>query len=234
MVEGADTTSTAITGALFYLSRYPECYAKVASEVRSVFTSGQQIRSGELLASCTYLRGVIDETLRISPPGPGTLWREIPIGEDGGKPVIVDGHVVPAGTWVGVNTYALHHNPEFYPNPFIFQPERFIVDGMDSEKATKRNALREAFVPFSVGSRSCIGKAMAYMEMSLVLAKVIWYFDFERPKDEKLAAVGGGVNGAKDGREHVNEFQLYDHFSSSHRGPYLVFRERDDLLSGAE
>jgi cytochrome P450 len=190
--------------------------------VRTVFTSGEQIRSGEQLASCTYLRAVIDETLRISPPGPGTFWRQLPVGEDGGKPLIVDGHVVPAGTWVGVNTYALHHNPEYFPDPFVFQPERFLVKGVD-----ERKLLHEAFAPFSVGARSCIGKPMAYMEVSLVLAKTIWYFDFERPENEKLDTIGGGTKTGRNGRKHVKEFQLYDHFSSSHNGPYLVFRDRN-------
>jgi cytochrome P450 len=121
---GGDTTATTLTAAFFYLSRNPSCYSRLTSEVRSKFPSGAEIQTGSLLSSCTYLRAVLDESMRISPPAAGTLWRELPVGDaDSDEPLIVDGHAVPTETWVGVNTYTIHHNEEYFPEPFAFKPD---------------------------------------------------------------------------------------------------------------
>ena len=171
--------------------------------------------------------------MRISPPVSGTLWRELPVGDgDSKEPLIVDGHAVPAGTWVGVNTYTIHHNEEYFPEPFAFKPERWLADDENAKNDLKR--MHEAFAPFGVGSRSCAGKTMAYMEASLVLAKTVWYFDFERGQDTKLDKIGGGKVGSTIGRGRIDEFQLYDQFIAGHDGPYLAFRPRDDFCKDLE
>lgn len=182
-----------------------------------------------------YLRAVIDEALRICPPAPGTLWRELPVGDPGSEePLLVDGHLVPAGTWVGVNMYALHHNEQCFPEPFAYRPERWLVEDESTEASAARKKLRDVFSPFGAGSRSCTGKAMAYMEASLTLALTMWHFDFEITKDVSLAAIGGGKAGDNTGRDRLDEFQTYDEFISSHHGPYLSFTARGDYLYDLE
>ncbi|KAJ4288365.1 hypothetical protein N0V90_011599 [Kalmusia sp. IMI 367209] len=231
--QGGDTTATTLSAAFFYLSRNPSCYSRLTSEIRTTFSTGADIQTGQLLSSCTYLRAVLDECMRISPPVSGTLWRELPVSDAGSnEPLVVDGHVVPAGTWVGVNTYALHHNEKYFSEPFAFKPERWLPG--DGTTDHNRKHVHEAFAPFGVGSRSCAGKSMAYMEASLVLAKTVWYFDFERGRDAKLDRVGGGTADSAIGRGHVDEFQLYDQFISGHDGPYLVFKSRDDACKDLE
>ncbi|KAM7213830.1 Cytochrome P450 [Rhypophila decipiens] len=231
---GGDTTSTALSAMFFYLSRNPDVYKKLADEVRSTFTSGIDIQGGPRLSSCRYLRACIDENLRMSPPVPGTLWREL-ISEEAAKPnaapFLVDGHVIPPGTQVGVNIYTLHHNPEYFPDPFIFSPERWLVH---DEKQLKR--MNSAFAAFSLGARGCAGKAMAYLEMSLVVAKTLWYFDFEKA-DGELGGAGAGVPSPRNmriGRGRPEEFQLYDIFSSTHDGPVLKFSGRGDFWKELE
>lgn len=168
--------------------------------------------------------------MRISPPISGTLWREIPVGDEGSdEPLVVDGHLVPAGIWVGVNMYALHHNEEYFPEPFAFKPERWLPEAMEKGTDADNRTLRQAFSPFGVGSRSCVGKAMAYMEASLVLARVIWYFNFERPQSARLDSIGGGMSGGSTGRKRVDEFQIYDQFIADHDGPCLMFKVRGEL-----
>ena len=88
--------------------------------------------------------------------------------------------------------------------------------------------MRDAFAPFSIGPRGCAGKAMAYLETSLVLAKTMWYFDFETSPGQ-LGVIGAGKAGAEEGRERLSEFQLYDIFNMAHDGPYLNFRVRGDF-----
>ncbi|KAF7879189.1 hypothetical protein EAF04_000387 [Stromatinia cepivora] len=223
MLAGGDTTSTVMSAAFFYLSRYPDCYQKVASQIRSTFTNDEEIKSGPKLNSCSYLRACIDETLRLSPPISTTLWRELPPADK--QPLIIDNHAIPPGTQLGVNIYTMHHNPVYFPDPFIFKPERWLDSSQSSE--ARKNAL-EAFTLFSLGSRGCAGKAMVCMELSLAMAKTLWYLDFERPEDGKLDAVGEGREGDRGGRGRKQGFQLRDPFTTVHEGPNLVFRPRNE------
>lgn len=165
----------------------------------------------------------------MSPPIGGTLWRQLADGEDD-KPFVIDGHVIPPGTHVGVNVYAIHHNEEYFPEPFVFKPERWIAgDMLKIGNSTGEDgpflAANKAFAPFSLGARSCPGKSMAYLEASLVMARTLWYFDFEKSPGN-LGNVGSrrrGVNGGKGGTE---EFQLHDMLTSRHDGPYMIFQPR--------
>ncbi|KAI1355100.1 cytochrome P450 [Xylaria sp. FL0043] len=217
---GGDTTTTAMSALFFYLSRNREAYKRLATEIRETFASDADIRGGTKLAGCRYLRACIDEALRISPPVAGTLWREL-YPDEQGKPFVVDGHVIPSGTQVGVSIYALHHNEKYFSDPFTFRPERWLI-----EDQTTLSRMHSAFSPFSLGPRGCAGKAMAYLEASLVTAKTIWRFDFEAAPG-KQGEVGAGRLGSKGGRDRPDEFQLYDTFGARHDGPNLVFSVRD-------
>ncbi|KAI1120938.1 cytochrome P450 [Nemania abortiva] len=231
-IAGGDTTAAAISGTFFYLSRNPDCYARLAREIRSSFKSGSEIRSGPTLSNCHYLRACIDESLRMSPPGPSTPWRQLSPASKAGA-FAVDGHVVPKGVSVGVNIYSLHHNEKYFPESFKYVPDRWLPlyhspDTLDNAAGADKRAMRDAFCPFSTGARSCAGKSMAYLEISLTLAKTLWYFDF-KPALGVLGQVGAGRKGAESGRERPEEYQLYDTFSSIHDGPCLVFAPRGDF-----
>ncbi|ETS76595.1 hypothetical protein PFICI_11982 [Pestalotiopsis fici W106-1] len=228
---GGTTTGTAMCTVFYYLSRNPSAYAELASEVRTTFSSGRDIRHGPELAGCKYLRAVIDESLRISPPTPGVMWREKdPLSPE---PLIVDGHVIPPGTFVGVGTYSLMHNPEYFPEPFAFRPERWLEGGNDETPEGKdaRSAMRRAFIPFILGDRACAGKAVAYLEISLTVAKTMWYFDFQRAPG-LTGELGSGRKGAGGGRDRPDEYQLYDYFMADHEGPNLIFSPRDKHCEG--
>ncbi|KAJ8129938.1 hypothetical protein O1611_g3693 [Lasiodiplodia mahajangana] len=217
---GGDTVTTAMSSLFFYLSRYEDVYQNLADEIRQTFESEDSIRGGQQLSGCRYLRACINEALRMSPPVSGTLWRELYSDEVGKGPFIVDGHVIPPGTQVGVNIYAIHHDERYFDDPFTFRPERWLTEDQETLKR-----MNKAFNPFSLGARGCAGKAMAYLESSLVMAKTIWRFEFAAAQG-KAGRVGMGVVGHKGGRDHPNEFQLYDTFASRHDGPNLEFRER--------
>lgn len=222
---GGLTTSTAISAIFFYLSRHQDVYRRLAAEVRAAFPDSASIKSGLELSSCTYLRAVIDESLRMAPATTITAWREEdPKSKSTEPPFVVDGHVIPRGTYVGVNSYCLMHNEEYFPEPWAFRPERWLAgeEGSDS-MAT----MRSAFIPFAVGSASCLGKSMAYMEMSLVMAKTLWYFDFQKAAGE--AGQLGGGDPQSSSRTRVDEFQLYDALIADHHGPSLVFSPRGTL-----
>ncbi|OTA96585.1 hypothetical protein M434DRAFT_67275 [Hypoxylon sp. CO27-5] len=208
-----DTTATTISALFFYLSRYPEHYDELAKEIRDTFQSGDDIRGGPQLSSCKYLRACIDEALRMAPPVSGTLWREKASDDDSSQgPLIIDGHIIPQGIKVGVNIFALHHNEDYFADPFTFNPTRWLSSEFPEEN---RKLMRDAFIPFSTGARSCAGKAMAYLQASLVVAKTLWSYDF-KADPEDLDETGS----------HAKEYRLYDVFSSTHNGPNLIFSPR--------
>lgn len=231
IIAGSDTTSTAMAATLFYLTRHPEALAKATAEVRARFADVEEIRQGPALAGCTYLRACIDEAMRMSPSVGGLLPREVLPGG-----TTIDGDFIPAGTVVGVPHYTIHHNPAYYPEPFQFNPERWMAGSEqagEKETAEARSTMsadrvaraQAAFCPFSIGPRGCIGKGLAYVEMSVTLARTLFLYDLRRAVG--VHDPGEGRPDAEWGRHRVDEFQLTDTFTSMKDGAMVEFRRRE-------
>jgi cytochrome P450 len=156
--------------------------------------------------------------MRLSPSAPGALWRE---AEDCG--IIVDNEYIPKGMDVATCIYSLHHSSECYPEPFSFRPERWLLNDQSSTPYRGIVSPHAAFTPFSIGSRSCIGKGLAYVELTLTLAYILWSFDFEITEGAH-GSIGGGNTKSEYGRHRVDEFQMYDHVTSAKDGPYVRFK----------
>lgn len=218
IIAGSDTTSTALAAAFFYLVHNPAKLEKLAEEIRAAFQDIEDVKAGTELNACVYLRAVIDEAMRLSPPVGGVLPREILPGG-----LEIDGLRLPAGVVVGTPHYALHHHPSYFPSPFSFVPERWIPDS--SPEVTKDTVAlaQSAFCPFSVGPRGCIGKGLAYNELMTSLGRTVWMYDFKLAEG---ARVGEGAPGLEWGRQRTGEYQLRDSFTSLKDGPMVQFRER--------
>jgi cytochrome P450 len=226
---GADTTSLTISASLFYLLHSPATLATLTREIRSTFSSLDSIHPGHALSSCVYLRACIDETLRLAPPVPSHLPREVLAGG-----LHVDGEFLPRGTVVGTAPWAIHHSATYFPDPFAFRPERWISTD-DDETADGVSTARAAFCAFSLGPRGCVGKGVAYLEVSLALAHLLWLYDIRLGEG---GPSGGGVVTAPDGwkgkkskklrpeRQHEGEYQLFDHFAADRDGPMVIFRAK--------
>ncbi len=80
-------------------------------------------------------------------------------------------------TVVAVHQWAMYHNEEHFKDPFVYHPERWLGDSAFADDR------KEAFQPFHVGPRNCIGKNLAYVEMRLILARVLWNFDLQIAED---------------------------------------------------
>lgn len=164
----------------------------------------------------------------MTPPIGGTLWREA-LDDKSQQPWVVDGHIVPPGTLVGVNTYSIHHNETYFPDSFTYNPDRWLtgdlseIDDYDQFGYANVPEMRQAFNPFSAGTRGCAGKSMAYLEAGLVMAKIMWHFDFKQTPGE-LGEIGCVYKDTVSDRKP--EFQTFDAFSVRHEGPYLNFTPR--------
>jgi len=164
---GSETTGTFLTGTTWYLLKNPMIYKTLAEEIRGSFKTSEDITITNLL-SLKYLNAVVEEGLRIYPPVPSNMPRSIP--EEG---AMICGKWVPGGTSVCVAPYPMFHSPSNFAEPDSFIPERWLNDPRFSSDD------KAAFQPFSSGPRNCIGKSLAYAEMRLVLAKLLWNFDLE-------------------------------------------------------
>ena len=218
-MTGSDAISTGMAGCFFYLSRNPEAYKKVCVEVRHAFSSTDEIRTGQKLSSCVYLRACIDESLRMSPPVGGALWREVCNGG-----LNINGHFIPQGYDVGVGIYAIQHNPIYYPNPYTFTPERWIEGGSYTHDSI--DLARSAFSAFSIGPVGCVGKNLAYLELMVTMARVLWTLDIKDMTDDGTLEGPKEKYSAKYENHARSEYALRDRFTSWKDGPMLSFRVR--------
>lgn len=221
---GADTIATTLSAALFYLARNESVLQRAQSEICNAFSSLEEITSGPKMDSCVYLNACIEESLRVAPAVASQLPREVMKGG-----IVIDGEYIPEGIVIGVPSYVVHHTKEAFPESWSFRPERWMAgselgdDGAVVSKEDVRLA-REAMCPFSLGSRGCVGKTFAYMEMRIALASVLWSYDFKEVEGHERK--GGGGLDLEIGRERVDEFQIFDCFGADRDGPVLRFRKR--------
>ncbi|KAI6763177.1 hypothetical protein HG531_013074 [Fusarium graminearum] len=163
IVAGSETTATCLTGIVFCLLSNPSCLEALSNEVRSRFQSDSEI-TGDATADMKYLSAVIEEGLRIFPPAPFGLPRISP-------GAVIDGHYVPPGVTVSVDHWTTKHDRRYWKDPYSFIPERWIDEGFGDTK--------QASQPFSLGPRACLGINLAYLEMRIIIAKMVYCFDWE-------------------------------------------------------
>ena len=139
LVAGHETTATALSWAMERLTRHPEKLERLRAEV----SDGED----------AYLTATIQETLRTRPVLPNAAPRQV------AKPIEVGGWAYPVGCCLVPNGYLIHHDPEIYPEPDCFRPERFL----DEPPGTY------TWIPFGGGRRRCLGASFAMLEMKIVL-----------------------------------------------------------------
>ncbi|CAG2167622.1 unnamed protein product [Oppiella nova] len=157
-IAGYDTTSAALSHAIYYLSEQKSCQQKLYDELKSCdeFTY-------EKLGHFKYLNAVISETLRLA-PSLTRVQRECL--QD--YKLADTGITIPKGTSIEILPYAIHRDPEYWPNPNDFIPDRFLEPTHHPY----------AYLPFGGGPRLCIGQRFALNEMRMCLAKLIHKYEF--------------------------------------------------------
>ncbi|GKZ31767.1 hypothetical protein AbraIFM66950_000552 [Aspergillus brasiliensis] len=213
---GSDTTNTTLTAIFYYLAHNPAILARLSAEIRAVFPTLEAIVAGPDLSQIAYLHACIDETMRACPPVPTDLPREVLPGG-----LRVGEWRFPVGTVVAVPIYALHHSEEHFDRPFVYDPSRWLLygskgteqgEGVSAEVLSRQ---RQAFVPFSIGPRACIGRSVAILELELTISRALWLYDIRLAPGTEQLGIG-----------HQGEYKIKDHFAAGTEGPVLQFRMR--------
>ncbi|KAF2095866.1 cytochrome P450 [Rhizodiscina lignyota] len=169
VLGGSETTATVLSAATCLLLQHPDKLNKATQEIRSAFADTSEITLFSV-SQLDYMLAVLDEAQRIYPAVPRPAVRITP---NGGATVC--GKFVPAGTTVGVHFMSAFGMSSNFHRPSEFIPERFLDEAKESGEFVNDN--RGALQPFSLGTRNCIGRNLAYAEMRLILAKVLFHFD---------------------------------------------------------
>ncbi|MBB5928456.1 cytochrome P450 [Streptomyces echinatus] len=160
LVAGHETTSGALSFALYYLARHPEIAARARAEVDRVW-GDTPLPGYEQVAKLRYVRRVLDESLRLWPTAPAFAR------EARQDTVLAGDHPMLRGAWALVLTPMLHREPEVWgEDAERFDPDRFTA-------AAVRARPPHTFKPFGTGARACIGRQFALHEATLVLGLLL-------------------------------------------------------------
>jgi cytochrome P450 len=229
IAAGSDGVGLTLSATFFYLLAYPAVLAKLTAEIRTSFTSAAEIVNPKL-NSLPYLHACIEETLRMNPPKASSLPRQVLKGG-----VTIDGTLFPQGVTLGVPLYVLQHDEAYFPEPWEYIPERWIVDeaGGKGRSVEEVAGARSAYAPFLIGPMNCIGKNMSYIALKLAIAHLLWRCDIRIAGGGAGELTGGGREGKVDGEEgeyegrrRRNEYQMQDWILGFRDGPEIEVRER--------
>ncbi|KAF7593379.1 hypothetical protein BBP40_011568 [Aspergillus hancockii] len=168
IIAGSETTASLLCGVTYHLLKNPIKLQKVVKEVRSEFDSSDEI-SFVSVNRLPYLLACLNEALRVYPPIADAFPRNT-----GSNVEMIMGRPVPPNTIVRMTHWATYRSSRNFTSPDEYIPERWLANEPGFE-----NDQRSALQPFQVGPRNCIGRNLAYMEMRLLMALVLWNFDLE-------------------------------------------------------
>ncbi|XKL62379.1 hypothetical protein PGB90_002212 [Kerria lacca] len=180
MFAGHDTSMTAISFCIYLLSQHQQIQDKCLEEIRKMRTleRNRKITLHDYM-NLKYLENVIKETLRYYTIVP-LIARKVE--ED---VVLPSGHFLPAGSAVNFNLLHLHRNEKYFPKADQFIPERF-----DNRADSMQNY---AFIPFSAGSRNCIGQRFAMLEMKVIISTLLLRYQFLPAEKVKSLTLETGI-----------------------------------------
>lgn len=164
LFAGSDTVGNALTIGVFNIIERPGVYAKLVAELKEAWPVLKDAPSYQDLEKLPYLTAIIKESLRYSHGAVSSLPRIVPASG-----MTISGKFIPGGTVVLMAAPIVHGNEEIFPDSQNFVPERWL--GPDSQ------ALESYLVPFSKGSRQCLGINLAYCELYIGFARIFRRFE---------------------------------------------------------
>jgi len=156
---GHETTSVALSWTLWLLAARPELQEQLRAEGQAL---GDAIEADDLAYLDLHTR-VIQEAMRLYPPVVSVLRQAT-------RPVEMSGRHLRKGDFVNLITIAMHRNPDHWPDPDRFDPDRFLPEAVKARH-------RFAYLPFGGGATMCIGWKLALMEATVLLARLVQGFE---------------------------------------------------------
>uniref|UniRef100_A0A3Q2DF87 unspecific monooxygenase n=1 Tax=Cyprinodon variegatus TaxID=28743 RepID=A0A3Q2DF87_CYPVA len=163
LFAGYETSATTLVFLAYTLARNPEVMKQLQQEIDLTFPNKGLVQYDSLM-QMEYLSSVVDECLRLYPPA-ARIERMTK------ETVRIKGITIPKNMIVQVPVYALHRDPDLWPDPEEFKPDRF-------SKENKHNINPYAYLPFGMGPRNCLGKRFALVMIKLALVKVLQTYSF--------------------------------------------------------
>ena len=168
---GFETTASTLTHAIYELAQHPELQDRLHEEVVEVVKGldrqdNMDAYCDAILNNAPYLEAVIKETLR-KYPSLVRLERRV-----GGENVKLGGIPLDKDVLIEIPTVSVHHDPDYYPEPDRFNPDRFMPEN-------KHLLVPYTYLPFGAGPRNCVGVRFAYQEIKLCLAAIVRLFHFD-------------------------------------------------------
>lgn len=177
IIAAADTSAVSIQWALYLLAKNPHIQRGLHYELSEIFNKSNCSIGKTIEEEAPILRGFIRETLRLYPPAPfisRILNQDIALGE----------YLIPAGKHIIFPLYSTGRDEENFESPLELKPERWIRDGDSDKKSSRHRAI--ASLPFGLGSRMCIGRKMALLEMQLFIAAFVQRFECSLIGDQEV------------------------------------------------
>jgi len=167
-LAGFDTSSVSLTNVTYLLAKHQDIQDELVKEIDEFWNSKQEINL-ESVNELKYLEAVINETMRILPTVPRMF-------KDTAKNCTVSyagrNLYIPKGSNVQLSIHMIHRDEQHFERPLEFLPERFLKDSNLKHDS-------QAFIPFGIGPRNCIGQRFAMFEIKLCLLTVLSKFRFE-------------------------------------------------------
>ncbi|XP_026488120.2 cytochrome P450 9e2-like [Vanessa tameamea] len=178
-IAGFETISTAMSFGLHELAVHPEIQERLVQEIKENNAKNNGKLNFSSIQSMTYLDMVTSELLRLWPPAMALdrmCVKDYNLGKPNDK--ATEDYIIRKGELLWIPSWCFHHDPEFFPDPLKFDPERF-----SDENKHKINAT--AYMPFGLGPKNCIGSRFALCELKTLLYQVLLHIEIS-PSEKTL------------------------------------------------
>ncbi|GCB70746.1 hypothetical protein scyTo_0005763 [Scyliorhinus torazame] len=176
-VAGTDTTSNSVLWAILFMAAYPDVQERVQREI-SIVVGESRPPSLKDKVHMPFTEATIMEIQRMTTVVP------LAIPHMASETVDFKGYIIPKGSIVVANLWSVHRDPSMWQHPDEFNPSRFL----DANGNITRN---EAFMPFGIGKRICMGEQMAKMELFLIFSTLLQSFCFKLPEGSEAPNMNG-------------------------------------------
>jgi cytochrome P450 len=188
-LTGYENVARVLTWTFLALARHREADEKLKAEVNRVI--GRRTPGPDDWRNLRYTEMTVAESMRLWPPNP--LFLRVARRDD----VLPSGARIPAGSKLFLSPYVIQRDPEYFPDPLRFQPERFSEEG-------KRSRPRYAYFPFGGGPRVCIGQALAMLECTMALVRTAQRFRLDLiPGESAVPYTDAGLRSGRGPRMRV-------------------------------